>query len=193
LFLAEINQRGHHHRLPDLNRIRVPAALLLEAETEAEFAGMLAHSMSHVVARHGTRQASQVRAADLGTIPLIFVGGQSDLCSLGLVIPASFRATQRTYELEADTLAVEIMAHANFDPTALVSYIQRVQPQEPPLGPLLFLPTRNERVHSMNSVIERLPASNYEETSSAFLEIRERTRSYVQPPRKAGVRTLRRP
>jgi predicted Zn-dependent protease len=173
--------------------IFVPAALLLETDSEAEFAGMLAHSISHVVARHGTRQASQVRAADLGTIPMIFVGGQSGLCSGGLNGPLSFRVMQRTYELEADALAIEIVAHAGFDPTALVNYIQRIQPQESLLGPLSLLPTRNERVESMNSVIDRLPPSNYEETRSEFAEIQERIRSYAQPLRPAGAPTLRRP
>jgi predicted Zn-dependent protease len=36
----------------------VPAALFIAAQDEAEFAGMLAHSIMHVAARHGTRMAT---------------------------------------------------------------------------------------------------------------------------------------
>jgi len=45
----------------------IPANLFLAAGDEAEFAGMLAHSMAHIVARHGTRQAIRGQRAVLST------------------------------------------------------------------------------------------------------------------------------
>ncbi len=53
----------------------IPATLFGAAESEAEFAGMLAHSMAHVAARHSMRQAGQGAIAGVGTLPLIFIGG----------------------------------------------------------------------------------------------------------------------
>jgi beta-barrel assembly-enhancing protease len=170
--------------------IFVPAALFIEAHSEAEFAGVLAHSMEHVAERQATRQASLGRIANSGTIPLIFIGGWSGGCSEGWAIPAGFRTIHRNNELEADSLAVKAMAHAGFDPSALVSYVQRVQ--APSTKPLSFQPTRDERVSAMNLIIEQLPASNYEETRSEFVEIQERIPRSIKRPPSVGPPTLRR-
>jgi predicted Zn-dependent protease len=117
----------------------VPGALFVETRNEAEFAGMLAHAMSHIAARHGTRQASRGTIANLATIPLVFMGGWGGGCS-EVLIPRAFLASQRSQELEADVLAVQTMAQAGFDPMALVRYIERVQPAA------AALPDRDQRV-----------------------------------------------
>jgi predicted Zn-dependent protease len=66
----------------------VPAGLFLAAQDEAEFAGMLAHAMGHIALRHGTRQATRGVLIKQRSIPLIFMGGWTTLCSSGLSIPA---------------------------------------------------------------------------------------------------------
>ena len=53
----------------------VNSGLILKADTEAELAGVMAHEIAHVAARHGTRQATRGEIAQLATIPLIFMGG----------------------------------------------------------------------------------------------------------------------
>src|SRR5262249_33689259 len=53
----------------------VYTALLKEADQEAELAGVLAHEIAHVAARHAAETASKQTAANLASIPLIFVGG----------------------------------------------------------------------------------------------------------------------
>src|SRR5499433_354016 len=53
----------------------VNTGVLLNADTEAELAGVMAHEIAHVAARHGTRQATRGQVAQLATIPLIFMGG----------------------------------------------------------------------------------------------------------------------
>ena len=53
----------------------VNSGLILKADTEAELAGVMAHEIAHVAARHGTRQATRGEVAQLATIPLIFMGG----------------------------------------------------------------------------------------------------------------------
>jgi predicted Zn-dependent protease len=170
--------------------IFVPAALFIEAHGEAEFAGVLAHSMEHVAERHATRQASVGRIANSGTIPLIFLGGWSGNCSEGLAMPSGFLTNHRNNELEADSLAVKAMAHAGFDPTALVSYVQRVQ--SPFTKPLSLEPTRDERVSAMNLMIEQLPALKYEVTRSEFVDIQERITPSIKRPRSIDPPTLRR-
>src|ERR1051325_10905081 len=53
----------------------VNSGLILKADTEAELAGVMAHEIAHVAARHGTRQATRGQVMNLATIPLIFMGG----------------------------------------------------------------------------------------------------------------------
>src|SRR5438128_8226835 len=53
----------------------VNSGLILKADSEAELAGVMAHEIAHVAARHGTRQATRGQVAQLATIPLIFMGG----------------------------------------------------------------------------------------------------------------------
>ena len=53
----------------------VNSGLILKSENEAELAGVMAHEIAHVAARHGTRQATRGQVAQLATIPLIFMGG----------------------------------------------------------------------------------------------------------------------
>ena len=49
--------------------------MILKADNEAELAGVMAHEIAHVAARHGTRQATRGEIANLATFPLVFLGG----------------------------------------------------------------------------------------------------------------------
>ena len=56
----------------------VNTGILLNADNEAEMAGVMAHEIGHVAARHGTRQATRGEIAQIGSIvPLIAVGGMA--------------------------------------------------------------------------------------------------------------------
>src|SRR5579859_1133170 len=46
----------------------VNSGLILKADNEAELAGVMAHEIAHVAARHGTRQATRGEIANLGMI-----------------------------------------------------------------------------------------------------------------------------
>src|SRR5258706_8365710 len=53
----------------------VNSGLILKAESEAELAGVMAHEIAHVAARHGTKQATRGDLATIPPIPLIFMAG----------------------------------------------------------------------------------------------------------------------
>src|SRR5947209_19504435 len=53
----------------------VNTGILLNADNEAEMAGVMAHEIAHVAARHGTRQATRGQMIQYGSLPLIFMGG----------------------------------------------------------------------------------------------------------------------
>ena len=71
----------------------VNTGILLNADNEAEMAGVMAHEIAHVAARHGTRQATEGRSGQLGSIPLIFLGrlaGYAIRQGMGLAVPMGF-------------------------------------------------------------------------------------------------------
>ena len=53
----------------------VNKGLILAAENEAELAGVMAHEISHVTARHATERMSKGQYLQLASIPALFVGG----------------------------------------------------------------------------------------------------------------------
>src|SRR5207247_984498 len=53
----------------------VNSGLILAADDEAELAGVMAHEIAHVAARHGTENESKGQIVQFATIPLIFMGG----------------------------------------------------------------------------------------------------------------------
>src|SRR5947207_15819551 len=71
----------------------VNSGLILKADSEAELAGVMAHEIAHVAARHGTKQATKGEIVNLATIPLIFMGGWTGYAirqGAGLAIPLGF-------------------------------------------------------------------------------------------------------
>lgn len=160
----------------------VPAALFLAAQDEAEFAGMLAHAMQHVAQRHLTREATLVQLANSASTQQTLIGGWVGGCAEGPAIPLAILAFQRSYESAADTLGVQTMAHAGFDPMALVRYIQRVQPETTNVTQKAFspLPDREARIAHMRSIIERLPPATYAAPSEEFAAVQQELRRWVE-------------
>jgi predicted Zn-dependent protease len=111
--------------------IFLPTSLILAADNEAELTGMLAHSMAHIAERHGTRMAARGKVDNSSAIPIVFIGGWMGMGAAGnddrALLPARFLKIQRENELDADRVAVNIMATAGYNPAALVEYIRRTQ------------------------------------------------------------------
>src|SRR5688572_4667182 len=83
----------------------VNAGLILKAETEAELAGVMAHEIAHIAARHGTRQATRGQVINLASIPLIFMGGWTGYGirqATSVLVPIGFLKFSRAFETEAD-------------------------------------------------------------------------------------------
>jgi len=111
----------------------VNTGLILAADQEAELAGVLAHETAHVAARHGAETASKEQAVSLASIPLIFVGGVAGIGArqaAGIAIPVSFLKFTRNQEAEADFLGAQYMYKAGYDPSAMLSFFEKLQAKE---------------------------------------------------------------
>src|ERR1700746_1913905 len=88
----------------------VNSGLILAADEEAELAGVMAHEIAHVAARHGTRQMTRGQLANLATIPLIFVSGGLGYAlqsAAGLALPLTFMTFSRNFEAGAAHLGAQ--------------------------------------------------------------------------------------
>lgn len=111
----------------------VNSGLILAADEEAELAGVMAHEIAHVAARHGMRQMTRANWANIGTIPLIFVGGGIGYAvyeAAGLGLPLTFMKFQRSFEAEADYLGLQYMYKTGYDPQAFISFFEKIQAKE---------------------------------------------------------------
>ena len=151
--------------------IFVPASLFLAAQDEAEFAGMLAHAMAHVAARHGTRLESRSELAQLSTVPVIFYGGWAGYGARhsAAAIPVWFVQFERQFELEADTIAIKMISGAGYAPQALVRYYGRVWPDN-----ARDVDLRDARIAAMGRAIQQLAPVN---STDEFLRIQEQIRA----------------
>ncbi len=111
----------------------VNSGLIMKAESEAELAGVMAHEIAHVAARHGTRQATRGTIANFATIPLIFMGGWTGYGvrqAASVLVPIGFLKFSRGFEEEADLLGLQYMYKAGYDPTAFVDFFEKIQTLE---------------------------------------------------------------
>ncbi len=108
----------------------VNSGLVIKADNEAELAGVMSHEIAHVAARHGTRQATRGEIAQLGMIPLIFMGGWTGYGlyqAASVLVPVGFLKFSRGFESEADMLGLEYMYKAGYDPTAFVDFFEKIE------------------------------------------------------------------
>jgi beta-barrel assembly-enhancing protease len=185
----------------------VNTGILLNADNEAEMAGVMGHEIAHVAARHGTRQASAQQTARLATIPLIFMGGWAAYGiyqGMSIAVPMGFLQFSKAYESEADLLGLEYMYKAGYDPTAFVDFFEKVQSQEkrkPGTMSKVFSthpPTEDRIKHSQEIIQKYLKAKpEYVVSTSEFNDVKLRVqtmhgRKNVVDPKDAGRPTLRR-
>jgi beta-barrel assembly-enhancing protease len=169
----------------------VNSGLILRAQEESELAGVMAHEISHVTARHGTKQATKGELMQLATIPLILLGpggwaGYGIYEATQLAIPFSYLKFSRDAEREADFLGLQYMYKAGYDPNAYVTFFERIQADEkrqPGTIPKIFSthPPTPERIANTQKEIARiLPAKQeYVVTTSEFDTVKARLRNIV--------------
>jgi predicted Zn-dependent protease len=162
----------------------VNSGLIMAAETEAELAGVMAHEIAHIAARHGTRQATMGQIVNYGTLPLIFLGGWAGYGvrqAAGILIPMGFMQFSQAFEREADYLGLQYLYKAGYDPVAFVDFFEKLQSKEkrkPGTMSKLFgsHPPTDDRIKNAQENIEKLLKAKpeYVVTTSEFEEVKAR-------------------
>jgi predicted Zn-dependent protease len=175
----------------DVNAMALPggffyvnSGLILKAESEAELAGVMAHEIAHIAARHGTRQATRGQLVNLATIPLIFMGGWTGYGirqAASIAVPLGFLSFSRGFEREADMLGLQYLYKAGYDPTAFVDFFEKIQSDEkkrPGTMAKVFSshPMTGDRIETAQKNIEDLLKAKpeYVVTTSEFNDVKGR-------------------
>jgi predicted Zn-dependent protease len=163
----------------------VNSGLILKADSEAELAGVMAHEIAHVAARHGTRQATRGNLMQIGAIAAsIATGGWTGYAirqAAGLAIPMGYLKFSRGFEKEADHFGLQYMYKAGYDPTAFVDFFEKIETLEKKKpgslsGVFSTHPMTDDRIKlSQEEINKNLPAKQeYVITTSEFNDVRAR-------------------
>ena len=117
--------------------VYISRGLLALAENEAEVAGVMAHEIGHVTARHSAQRYSRgvlaqggVFAATIGAA--IFGGGnlaKTVQQAAGTGAQAYLAGYSREQEFQSDELGVRYLARAGYDPIAMASFLEKLGEQ----------------------------------------------------------------
>jgi predicted Zn-dependent protease len=169
----------------------VNSGLILRAQEESELAGVMAHEISHVCARHGTKNATKGQAMQLAMIPLMLLGpggwaGYGIYEAASLAIPVTYLKFSRDAEREADFLGVQYMYKAGYDPNSYVTFFERIQADEkrrPGTIPKVFSthPPTPDRIENTQKEIARILPNRpeYIVTTSEFDSVKSRLRNIM--------------
>jgi len=162
----------------------VNKGLLLVADNEAEVAGVMAHEIAHVCARHAVEnqtKASLLEYLAMGTS--IFLGGIPGMIyqnTAGLGLLGIFMKFSRSAEEEADKLGVQYMYAAGYDPSAMATMFEKLEAtskKKPGLISRAFAshPAPPERRASALALAARFPEHDeYVISTSEFQKVKSR-------------------
>ncbi|MFY9572211.1 MAG: M48 family metallopeptidase [Blastocatellia bacterium] len=174
----------------DVNAFALPGGFLyvnkgaiLAADSEAELAGVMAHEIAHVAARHGVEQASKATLANYAMIPLIFMTG-----GLGYIayqaaqigVPLTFLKFSRNVETEADKLGAQYLWAAGYDPNNFLSFFEKLEKKEkrkPGTLSKLFgsHPPTPDRIVKVHDLLSKFPdRDEYTISTSEFSRVKSR-------------------
>jgi predicted Zn-dependent protease len=161
----------------DVNAFAVPggkvffnSGLITIVENEDELAGVMAHEIGHVVARHIARQSEQGTKLALATLGALLAGiflGPQAAAAIGMTTQAASATAMLKYsrdnEEESDYLGLKFMERAGYDPKAMVTMMKKLRRVSGPAGTdpptyLLSHPAVEQRMGNLEIQMMNLPS-----------------------------------
>jgi len=150
----------------------IDTGMILAVDNEAELAGIMAHEVAHVAARHVTRAETRMAIMRYLSIPLGFGG---------FAVPMLFMKFGRDAEREADLLGIEYEYAAGYDPQAFVQFFEALNAKEKQKQNLVEKvfsdhPLTEDRIRrAQKEISSLLPAkAEYVVDTSEFQEVKAR-------------------
>ena len=119
---------------PDVNAFALPGGfiyvtrgLLALADNEAQLAGVLAHEIGHVTARHAAQRYSRTIVARIGRVFARLVDQPILNSALNTERPIYLSSYSRDQEFEADQLGVRYLIRAGYDPTGVAAFLTKMR------------------------------------------------------------------
>ncbi len=189
---------------PEINAIALPGGflyvntgLIMAADEEDQIAGVIAHEIAHVAARHWASQMTKATIAQYAMLPILFIPMTYGVY-YGIVeaymngIPLAFLKFSRSAEAEADYLGIQYMYKAGYDPNSYVGFFGRIIEQDrrsPGSIPTVFAshpPTAERILKSDQEIKEILPRrEQYLVTTSEFDDIKARLQTVIKNRKRA--------
>ena len=175
----------------DVNAFALPGGffyvnkgLILAADNEAEVAGVMAHEIAHVVARHAVENNTKANlmqyGAIFGTILTGGILGEVIYNTAGLWLPLSYLAFSRGAETEADRLGVQYLYAAGYDPSAMATMFEKLSSKnkkKPGFIAKAFSthPQSVDRLQASRALVARFPErEEYVVSTSEFQRVKNR-------------------
>jgi len=164
----------------------VNSGVLLHADNEAELAGVMAHEIAHVCARHQTRNATKANIMQIASIPLIMtlpgtLAGYAAYEGMNFAIPLTYLKFSRDAEREADYLGIQYMYKAGYDPNGMIDIFEKfesIEKKEPGTIPKIFdtHPATPDRIAAAQNEIATIlpPRPEYIVDTSEFDSVKKR-------------------
>ncbi|MBI2822948.1 MAG: M48 family metalloprotease [Acidobacteria bacterium] len=182
----------------------INSGLILKAENESELAGVMAHEMAHVTARHSARLSKKANIASIlfqgaQLAALILTGGtvssllaaylfQYGFYGLGLAISLTLLGVSRDYEMEADQLGVQYAWKSGYDPKGFITFFDKMASEKGYVRSTSFFrthPAFAERIiHSFREISFLPPLEEYIYDTPEFHKAQESLKRALEEARK---------
>ncbi len=189
----------------------VNSGLIEKAETESELAGVLAHEIAHVTARHGARLQKKAnltsilfQAAQMASV--ILTGGaagigtyyalQYGFMGLGMALNLTLLGVSRDFEQEADQLGAQYAWNAGYDPSGFITFFDKMASEKGYVKSASFFrthPAFYERIVNTYGEITYLPIKkevlvDTEEFQQAKATLQEISAEFPEPKDRPTLR-----
>lgn len=150
--------------IDDINAVSLPGGwvyvfkgLVTKCKNDDELAGVIAHEIGHIAARHSVKQQQAGSIMDLITIASALAGGGGASQATGLAATSLMYSYSRRDEFEADKRAVMYTEKAGYDPRALITFMKTMHDAERDrIRPYTYFrshPYEGERIANINREI----------------------------------------